>query len=296
MRLIVAWSMRYQRPVMLHRGQQTLLQALALSLAACSGSFDPAGGPAADAGPDQLARDDFELNVAPLFELHCNACHEAGGVAGSPAFSASYDSVLAYVPLAGGTLIGCTAADSLLYTKGSHVSGAGPAFDTTTESPKVANFIALWATAQPECEGGGEAKPATGSLVFAQGANSVDLSGLGVGLEGATLTFFVDPIAGSGLNVNSIKLNAGAGGLHVVHPRFELCPAGTATPANDSFSLFDATVPASSSADLLADNNVSATSLVGVNLGDEFSLRFAALTPAAGSQGPAVDGGGACAP
>jgi hypothetical protein len=269
-----------------------LLTVVVAAVAGCTGEFTPDNGASADAGPDQAAREAFATDLVPIMMAKCNSCHLAGQV-GAPKFS-TYDEIVAHtvaMPIAGvDKMLDCTPASSLLYTKGEHLANPATAFDATSEAPKVAAFIELYAAAKPECMDVGGAA-VTPSIVFQLGANSVDLSTLGPGLVGATLTFDASTVGG-GLYLSAMTLTAGADGLHIVHPRFETCPGGTLTPANDSFSLVDVTVAAAAQQTL----GQGTYTLIGVAVGDKFGISFDAITPAAGEAGPAVDNGGACAP
>jgi hypothetical protein len=263
--------------------QVLILGALAVSLG-CAGEFTP--GISADGGSNAAARQDFVQNVEPILQARCYSCHAQGQV-GAPKFG-NYEEIIAYTGEEA-PLIACTKEQSHLYTKGAHVQGAAPAFDAATEAPKVAAFIEKWAMSEPSCQGPAGGAAATGSLVF-NGTNTVDLSVLGPGLDGATFTFTASA-AGGGLSLTNMTLQAGANGLHLVKPRFELCPAGTAVLDSDQFAAVDVTIAAGESQPLTDGS----TSIIGATIGGKYALRFATITPAAGPQGAAVDKGGACA-
>jgi hypothetical protein len=262
------------------------LGLLSLGLVGCTGSFVPVQSQDADAGPDQAARLDFDTNVKPIMDTACFTCHTSGA-GGAPLFS-DYDTVVAYSS-ANGKLVDCTTATSLLYTKGSHAAGQAPAFDAATQAPKVQHFIETWAMVTAACQSAASA--ATGSIAFQQGANTVALSTLGPGLDGAQITFSAD-VVGTGLYLSAMQVTAGANGLHITHPRFETCPGGTKTPANDSFAAVDQTLGPGETQTF----GPGTFTLLDTAIGQKFGLRFETITPQAGSQGAPVDNGGACAP
>jgi len=265
---------------------------VASSSTACVGTFEPLdGADTADASPDQAARAAFDEIVPILTEKACFGCHETGAV-GAPLFGRTYDTLMAYM---NAKVMGCTPAESTLYSLGPHPAASpGVWFDTTADLPKVEAFVVAWAATQAACQGGGGAKPRTGSIVFVEGLNTVDLSGLGPGLEGAQMTFVADILANN-LLLTEVKLIAGAGGLKAKHPRFETCPMTTpvASPI-DAFYLVDLTIPAAGTADVRNANNQSTLSITNGAVGGKLSIAFESLTPEAGSQGTAIDLGGAC--
>lgn len=282
--------MRDNRDVTPRRISALLLTSL---VAACSGEFEsyaPDGGvEQADAGPDEAARQKFALEVQPLWEQRCSACHDTGTLQ-SPIFGAPpdrYSSLITYTP----PLLSCKGpGDSLVITKGQH---AGPAWDTATELPTLQGWINTWITVTPDCQGMTQAKPVTGPHSLLLGDNTISLAELGPGLEGAALTFTMDAVGG-GLYLSQLTLRAGPGGLRVRSPRFETCgdmPPAKEDPTNE-FANVDLTVPPDGAATLGDGTLVFTQTPNTVKLG----IRFEELTPQGGPQGDAVDLGGACGP
>jgi cytochrome c5 len=272
-------------------GLTRLVPALVLGLMACGGEFAPIDdGPDVDAGPDQAAREDYQANVEPIMVAKCYNCHAQGQV-GAPVFG-NYDQVVSYAGEEA-PLVACTKEMSRLYTKGAHVDGAAPAFDAATEAPKVAAFIDKWALSKPEqCMGMMGGGAATGSLTFAAGANTVDLSGVAnPALTGATITFDAAAVGG-GLYLSAINVTAGAVDLKIKNPRFETCPMGSAVVSDPTrFAGVDITIPAGTT-QVLGPGTLT---IVGAGVGQQFGIRFEILASAAGGDTP-VDGGGACTP
>lgn len=268
---------------------------LALAAAACGpGSYTPTGGDVADAGPDQAAREAFVTDVAPLM-VACDACHKTGTMVGAvtaPIFESTYESVTGYTSTTGNPdFLSCSAPASSWLIGGAEATGhPGGTFDPAGKTT-VVQWITMWSTVSPSCMGMMGGAAVTGKIV-PQATNTVDLSALGPGLEGATMTFTIDN-AGGGLLISNIVFNAGAGGLKVVHPKFESCetPPNAVGDPTDSLANVDITVPAAGTNTL-----IQSVSLAGVPITAPLAVSFVTLTPEAGSQGPAVDNGGACAP
>ncbi|MSP17442.1 MAG: hypothetical protein EXR73_12695 [Myxococcales bacterium] len=250
----------------------------------------------ADAGPDQMARELFVATVAPIMAMKCDSCHKTAQLL-APLFESTYDSVTAHMTTPPDpAFLHCSRPDSsLFFTKGMH---AGPPFDAITESPLVSTWLALWAMTSPACAGMLEEEPATAPVVLENlGSNELDLSPVGVGLEGAKLRFTLASTAG-GLLLSSLQLVAGPGGLHVINPRFETCPMppDVTLDMNNSFSTTDLMLDADETRTLLNRSGFAQHSLTSHTLGVPLAIRFDTITPMAGSAGPAVDNGGACLP
>jgi hypothetical protein len=141
---------------------------LAVSLAACSGAFDPVGpgsssddsssddstdepAPQVDAGPDQpalTAAQQWDQETKPAITAHgCYGCHANG--AAFPNIGETYDEVMAFTG-ASGKLIGCNVAGSSLSTKGPH--SAETAWWSADEKTKIDDFIAKAASENTSCK------------------------------------------------------------------------------------------------------------------------------------------------
>jgi hypothetical protein len=260
--------------------------------AGCGGTFTPTMGETSDAGPDQAARAEFASNVAPVMAQKCDSCHKTGSL-GAPMFESTYESVTTYQTAAAGQkFLSCTDPANSWLIQGCKATGhPGMPFDATAE-PIVTTWAMHWAMQSPTCMGMTAAKAQTAPIILQQGGgNTVDLSTLGPGLDGATLTFSADT-AGTGLYISNVTLHAGTGGLHVKHPVFDSCqmaPPEKDDPS-DTYAQTDVIVQPSTTGTL------PALALTNASLTTKLSIRFEELTPSAGSAGPAVDNGGACAP
>jgi hypothetical protein len=269
---------------------------------ACGGtlSYDSDGGAVADAAPDQAARDEFALNVAPVLKAACDVCHETG-TGGAPIFSppdtppgTKYAVLTTWVGVGARIkdlpLLSCSQPDqSPLITYGPHT---GPAFTNDQVAPTAA-WITTWKGFQTGCEPvaavarSAAVTPLTGGTV-----NTIDLAPLGPGLEGATLTFTADLVAGQDLYLSNLKVNAGAGGLKVVHPTFEYCLNGSEEKLDPTDKFKNVTLDVAPAG--TAQIGPGSLSLVGIPAGTPLAVKFVELTPQAGSQGDAVDNGGSC--
>ena len=280
--LAVACRLRNRRGIVCRLS----LAVLTVVGACTAGSYAPVlsgDGPDGDA-PDLAARQEFESSVRSLYHAECGSeCHETGLMT-APVFGFSYDDLTRY---GDGSLLACDpTATSLILTKGVHDPGV--AFQAAS-STLVREWVDLWASVSPRCAAL-RTKARSGPFVPNVDGNVVSLAPLGPGLEAATMAFSAQRVAG-GLYLTSIRLNAGAAGLHVVAPRFEACLAQTATPdPGNAFAALDLEVPPNGSV-LLGSG---ALSITGWQAGDAVSVGFAEITPMAGSQGPPVDNGGSC--
>jgi len=262
----------------------TVLAFLSWWAAGCTaGRYDPLlhdGG----ATPDQVARDEFESTVFPLYHGECGRqCHEKG-LDGAPIFGDSYDDLTGY---ADGRLFSCDPPSSSLWVnKGVHTPGVE--FSASTRAT-IMQWLDLWAQVSPSCDGL-ITHPRSAPIVPTLGSRSgVDLSLLADGLAGATLSFDSQAVA-DGLYLTSVRVTAGGGGLHVRAPRFESCSAGTviADPGN-AFDGVDLSVQANGSS-LLGPGSLS---ILGWTEGSDLAVSFAEVTPLSGPT-PTHDLGGAC--
>jgi hypothetical protein len=242
----------------------------------------------ADAGPDAAPPDPmtfFADQVAPILAAKCDGCH-ATGQNGAPAFGTTYASVVAYSGAAG-KLADCTLTQSLLFTRAAH---AGATMPTIGEYKVLRTWLELQAASVAGCAATAGRLPRTGGYVSQAADYEIDLSLLGPGLDGATMSFTVQSIVG-GLLLSNVKLHAGTAGLIAIWPQTTSCLGGTVSPsATDAFADVRLTLAAGQSATL----GGGTVSLPGAQLGDRFSFSFAALLPGTGLLGLPVDNGGAC--
>ncbi len=258
----------------------------------CNGAYTPSMVDTADAGPDQAARAEFSSTVAPLMVAQCDSCHKTAQL-GAPAFQSTYDSVTHYTSsVAGKDFLSCSDPANSWLIQGCKAMGHPGAPFTATSEPAVIAWAMHWAMQSPACMGMQASKAQTAPIILQAGANNdVDLSALGPGLTGAHVTFNAD-VAGMGLYISNITFHAGASGLHIVHPVFDSCtgaPPQKDDPA-DTYATTDVTVQAD------ATGTIGALALTNTPITAKLSIQFTTLTPVAGSQGPPVDNGGACAP
>ena len=230
-----------------------------------------------DAAP-LAARDIFERSARPLFELRCASCHGDGGTASAPDFLASRPSV--YENLKGWPALVDTArpADSRVITKGRH---DGPAW-TTTE----ATTIRAWLDAEAAEADPVEAAPCTALAVVDEGANSYDLGVLG--LRGSALSFAASRVSPTAMYLSDLRVIAGPGGLHAVHPVFVAWVAGVPrAPTIDELAGVELSVAAGVSEPLLGAGGLS---LVDFPTGSQLSICFDSIDSLSDGT-PAGDGG-----
>lgn len=208
-----------------------LIAFFAASLGACVGdapTFGPTTG--ADAGVEldeaALVKQQFDDEVAPLLTSFCSGCH---GVDTSVPFMSTGDSMYSSVMEWPNLISLKVPGASSLLSKGAH---SGPAWQ-----PEQADVVRGWIEAEallaPEDEGVLETAP----FIPAAGENTVDLGPLG--LVGASLTFRMEPLS-NGMYLSRMSLNAGAEGVHVVHPTFVPWDGDTPNPDPvDRFSNVD---------------------------------------------------------
>ena len=132
-----------------------------------------------DANPADLARAFYDENVAAGLNTQCNSCHGAAAI-GTPFLNGAdtRETILATPNM----VIPGDGEGSRLYSYG-RMTHSGPALSTD-----LAEQVRLWIDMEPSAD---EAPPLVETKKFtpAAGANTVDLSELGEGLEGASLTF-----------------------------------------------------------------------------------------------------------
>jgi hypothetical protein len=186
-------------------------------------------------GAVETGRELFEA-LLPQFQITCgNACHELGG-SGAPTYLGGTDPYLTITAFTG--IVVPTPAASILLTKGVH---EGPAL-----SNPLLGQITQWLTVEAAALAAAQS-PMTAAMTPATGANTIDLSSLGV--PGASLTFTA-AVTADILTLSSIEIAAPAStGIQVVFPIFYVNDGSTQT-ANDGFSNVAQTVAAGTSAPL----------------------------------------------
>jgi len=216
------------------------------------------------------ARTAFDADVLPIMNAVCTACHVGGG-AGQGFLTPNPDSYTTLLNWPG--IIDLERPSrSRLITRGPH---AGPGL-TAEQHDKVLAWIELEVAARGLVI---EQDPETPSFAPILGANSIDLTA--IGLPGSTLTFTAELLA-AGLYLSSIQVNAGPSGAHLVHPLFVVWKAGVPAPDPvDSFVSVDVTIQPNTTATLGNGTLV----LVAFSAGDQLSVTF--------ERADAVVGGGA---
>ncbi len=213
---------------------------LAASLSACVGETPSFGGggnePDVDAGAlDEhgVIKKDFDDNVKPLLTSFCGACHAEGTTVPFMGGTDMYTTVMEWPNLVSLKVPGA----SSLVAKGAH---SGPAWQLEQKAV-VQGWIQAESDFAPEEGDDLETIP----FVPVAGENSIDLTA--VGLAGATISFRMEPLS-SGMYLSRMALNAGAEGVHIVHPTF--VPWEGDTPAPDPVDRF-------SNVDIYAEANGS---------------------------------------
>jgi cytochrome c553 len=207
-----------------------LLALVLLPLPACVGDTPSPLLSAPDAGAEldeqALAKQEFVAQVQPLLTSYCAACHGADTSVPFLAGAADmYASVMEWPNLVS---LRVPSASSLL-SKGAH---SGPAWQQE-QGDVVRSWIEQEAALAPADESSLETAPFVPSV----GENVIDLSA--IGLAGASIQFRMEPLA-SGMYLSRMSLQAGASGVHIVHPTFVPWEGDTPNPDPvDRFSNID---------------------------------------------------------
>lgn len=241
------------------------------------------GGRARDAGTSDAAaptaRALFEASARPLLDLRCSGCHGDGGTSSAPDFLASRPSV--YENLKGWPALVDTArpSDSRVITKGRH---DGPAW-TTAE----AGTIRAWLDAEAAEADPVAVTPCTALAVVVEGANNYDLGVLG--LRGSAVSFAASRVSPTAMYLSDVRVTAGAGGVHAVHPMFVAWVGGVPrAPTIDELAGMDLSVAAGSSESLLGAGGIS---LVDFPMGSQLAICFDSIDSLAGGTTGGGDGG-----
>ncbi|HEY5951083.1 MAG TPA: hypothetical protein VIV40_36580 [Kofleriaceae bacterium] len=241
--------------------------AIALSLAACSGEiqsdiFD-------NLNPkDQVALEKWVDKAYPVLGTKCLMCHDGsmpmiGYLAGASDIE-KRDTLIAYMP----AVINLSAPQSSrMLTKGAHT---GPALEA-----KEASDILSWIIAEREARMGMVTALRSDKLtpMLCTTApcpiNTIDLASLG---QPGTLTFEATALSAD-LYLTTIKIQAGAAGLHITHPLFESWPAGATDPKPDPIDRWF-NVDLQIAPNTAAQIGTGEGSFTGFNGADQLSMRF----------------------
>jgi hypothetical protein len=204
---------------------------LAMGITGC-GNSKINGGPAdASNGPDAsaaqiAAMNAFDNGALSLLNGNCGACHSTDNEIGF-----LFPETDVYTRITGWPEIldFQTPSNSLLLTKGQHV---GPPW-APDDFEVVKNWIELEAVARGNDNT--DDLPVTALFTPTMGLNNINLPGL----PGSRIEFLMEPLD-TGAYLSEIRLYAGTGGVHVVHPLFLLFVDGVLQPDPvDRFSFVD---------------------------------------------------------
>lgn len=274
----------------LHRtGPRTAMSvALAvLAVAGCDGRFyGTAPDSGTDADPLIAARLLYDRDVLPILSANCTACHASVGAVGGGFMAPNPDSYATMITWPNLVFPGdATSSRIFSYARGEQHSG-------TQLTPDQGELVRRWVEAEPPRA---PVAPPTETTRFRPQfgvTNTIELASLGDGLDGTTMTFDADLLAGGGLYLKFVKLHAGTNGTHVVHPLFQTyCPTTPVPDPVDSLSAIDLIVNAGDVATL------GAGTVVLANISDdcELSVHFKTIEPGefiASPDGGLVIGGG----
>lgn len=254
----------------------TLAAAMALAAVACTGDIiDPEGDPLA------AAMQAFDTNVAPTLSAKCAACHVSTE---NPQFMRPNptlrEGVLTFN--AGGLIDMMNPVASRLAVFASSQAHATVGVNyTPAEAAAVTAWVELEALAA-----GVVAEPVveTQKITPMLGANEIDLTE--IGLTGSKFKFDYQPLA-TGMYLSRITVDAGAGGVRLVHPLFVVWDQATPIPDPiDRFSDIDLIVAE------LTTSQVGGGTAVFVDIppAGQLSVHFKTATFADGMP-PSDDGG-----
>ncbi|MFO0675578.1 MAG: hypothetical protein U0169_03530 [Polyangiaceae bacterium] len=209
--------------------------AVASSMACNGGSLnDETDAGAADAGDPHAAAEALFRKLEPALTESCGGaggvCH-VDGSGGAPAWMKSpdaYVSIRAYdnAQSGGQRFVTEVANESRLFTKGKH---SGPELLTTTPLGKE---ITAWIQSEIASSKAAKAqKPSTAPVSVSDGTQvTIDLSRLGSGMKGATITFDAS-LVGEILTLSNMTVAAPASnGMRVTHPLFIQFTGNVGTP------------------------------------------------------------------
>lgn len=235
------------------------------------------GGPVdANTGPDAsaaqiAAKDAFDNGALPLLTGNCGACHSTDNEVG---FLFAEPDVYTRITTWPDILDFTTPSNSLLLTKGQHV---GPPW-----SPEDFEVVKNWIQLEAVARGNDNTDnlPVTALFTPTMGLNSVNLPGL----PGSRITFLMEPLD-TGAYLSEIRLEAGTGGVRMVHPLFLLFVDGVLQPDPvDRFSFVELSLEEGQSEYIGGGTFV----IVNFPAGSDMMIQFEVLESLAG---PGMDGG-----
>jgi cytochrome c553 len=199
-------------------------------LTGCSGDFISSSNTPDGGDP---ARAMFEEQVLPMLVGSCVACHATADAKG---FMVPNPDVYSTIITHPNLITPGDANDSRLYSYGRSSTHSG-----TELTLDEAELVRAWIELIPPTDA---PPPQVETNKFAPligQTNSIDLAPLGEGLTGSSLSFDATQLA-QGIYITNLQVQAGASGLHVVHPLFvTYCPAQRPDPV-DSFYGMDLVV------------------------------------------------------
>ncbi len=251
----------------------------ALGAAGCDGAFVSSA--VADAGvdPNGAATAMFSAQILPMMNQACAACHVGTDAVG---FMRPDPDVLTTMMGHPNLVVGGDPGASRLYAYGRSDQHSGISFNVD-QAELVRQWIELVPPSEPPPP---QVETTKFSPLLGGQVNSVDLSTLAAGLEGATLTFKANQLA-QGIYVTELTVNAGAGGVHIAHPLFvSHCPQTLPDPV-DSFYGLDLVVNPGESSPVSGGTVV----LVDFSPGCKMSVHFKLIEPGVAGPGEPDAGG-----
>ncbi len=218
--------------------QGTPVGTTASATGAGGGAVTSGTGGAGGVGPMLSNRDLFEQTVLPGLEANCVPCHVNGGFADFLAPPDQYASITVYKS---GTdhdpLIWPVATQSILYTYPDNPDHPGTKYTPLHDDLKTA--VLRWLTQEaaslpPEPEAG----PMTSIVPFSPilgGLNVIYLDTLGAAFVGSSISFTVSQLGSppSLLQLSNVQVYPANVALEIVHPRFDVYPAGSTVAQPD---------------------------------------------------------------
>jgi hypothetical protein len=254
----------------------SLLAALAIGAVACTGDIiDPEGDPLA------AAMRTFDSNVAPTLAAKCSSCHTSTE---NPQFMRPNptlrEGVLTFNNGALVDMMNPVASRLAVFASSQAHATVGVNY-TPAEAAQVTAWVELEALAA-----GVDIAPVveTQRITPVLGPNEIDLTQLG--LTGSKFKFDYQPLA-TGMYLSRITVDAGAGGVRLVHPLFVVWDQNQPIPDPiDRFSDIDLTVAE------LTSSQVGGGTAVFVDIppSGQLSVHFKNASFADGSP-PSEDGG-----
>lgn len=266
--------------VLVHRLSMVRLRATAMAFAlaasACTGEIiDPDGDPMA------AAIASFERNVGPTLTTKCATCH--AGLAAPQFYKPDPTLREGVLKFDSGKLVDLD--DPQASRLAVYASSQAHGMVGTNYSPAEAAQVTAWAALEALAAGHTPMPTIESALITpVLGANEIDLTPLG--LTGTKFKFDYQPLS-TGMYLSRITVDAGTGGVHLVHPLWVVWDGEQAIPDPiDRFSDIDLTVPEAMTSQVGGGTAV----FVEVPPGAPLSLHFKVATFANGM--PPSDNGG----